>query len=112
MYATYATHILSLRRILEEARNFNLEAILGFVDFKKAFDSVDRDRMFEILSYYSIPQKFINAFRLLYVDTKAFVQTPDGETSTFPILAGILQGDSLAPISFYSCRRLHHACLC
>eukprot|EP00111_Clytia_hemisphaerica_P008042 TCONS_00023424-protein len=38
------TQIQSLRRILEEARNFNLDAILVFVDFKKAFDSVDRDK--------------------------------------------------------------------
>ena len=94
------SQILALRRILEEARNFNLEAILVFVDFKKAFDSVDRDKMFEILSFYGIPQKFINAIRLLYVDTKASVQTPDGETSSFPIIAGILQGDTLAPFLF------------
>ena len=53
--------------------------------------------MFEILSFYGIPQKFINAIRLFYVDTKASVQTPDSETSSFPIIAGILQGDTLAP---------------
>lgn len=94
------TQILALRRILEEARNFNLEAILVFVDFKKAFDSVDREKMFDILSLYGIPQKIINAIKLLYTDTKSSVQTPDGETDTFPIIAGILQGDTLAPFLF------------
>ena len=94
------SQILVLRRILEEARNYNLEAILVFVDFKKAFDSVDRDTMFDILSLYGIPQKIIDAIKLLYTDTKASVQTPDGETDTFPILAGILQGDTLAPFLF------------
>ena len=77
-----------------------MEAILIFVDFKKAFDSVDRDKLFEILSLYGIPTKIIDAIRLLYVNTKASVLTPDGETDTFPILAGILQGDTLAPFLF------------
>ena len=94
------TQILALRRILEEARNFNLEAILVFVDFKKAFDSVDREKMFDILSLYGIPQKIITAIKLLYSGTKSSVQTPDGETDTFPIIAGILQGDTLAPFLF------------
>ena len=94
------TQILSLRRILEEARNFNLSATLIFVDFKKAFDSVDREKMFDILSLYGIPLKIITAIKLLYTDTKSSVQTPDGETDTFPIEAGILQGDTLAPFLF------------
>ncbi|XP_066928664.1 uncharacterized protein [Clytia hemisphaerica] len=65
------------KNLLEEARNFNLEAILIFVDFKKAFDSVDRDSMFDILSLYGIPQKIIDAIKLLYTNTKSSVQTPD-----------------------------------
>ena len=94
------SQILALRRILEEARNFNLDAVLVFVDFKKAFDSVDRDKMFDILSLYGIPPKIIKAIQLLYTDTKACVQTPDGDTDSFSILAGILQGDTLAPFLF------------
>ena len=77
------SQILALRRILEEAKNFNLEAILIFVDFKKAFDSVDRDKMFDILSLYGIPQKIIDAIKLPYTDAQSSVQTPDGETPTF-----------------------------
>ena len=94
------SQILALRRILEEASNFNLDAILIFIDFKKAFDSVDRDKMFDILSLYGIPQKIIDAIRLLYSNTQSCVQTPDGETTSFSILAGILQGDTLAPFLF------------
>lgn len=94
------SQILTLRRVLEEARNYNIDAVLVFVDFKKAFDSVDRNKMFNILALYGIPSKFINAIRLLYSNTSAKVQTPDGETSSFSILAGILQGDTLAPFLF------------
>ena len=56
--------------------------------------------MFDILSLYGIPQKVIDAIKLLYTNTQSSVQTPDGETTTFSILAGILQGDTLAPFLF------------
>ena len=36
----------------------------------------------------------------MYEDTKAKVITPDGETDLFEILAGVLQGDTLAPYLF------------
>ena len=71
-----------------------------FVDFSKAFDSVDRDKMFEILGLYGIPTKIINAIKVLYTDTISSILTSDGETEPFSILSGILQGDTLAPFLF------------
>ena len=44
------SQILVLRRIIEEIRNANREMTLIFVDSKKAFDSVDRQAMFKILT--------------------------------------------------------------
>ena len=43
------SHILALRRILEGIQDKKLPATLVFVDFSKAFNSIDRDNMFEIL---------------------------------------------------------------
>ena len=40
-------HILAIRRILEGIRDKKLSATLVFVDFSNAFDSIDRDNMFE-----------------------------------------------------------------
>ena len=45
--------ILSLRRIVEEIRNSNREMTLIFVDFRKAFDSINRDVLFEILPLWN-----------------------------------------------------------
>ena len=42
----------------------------------------------------------INAIKVLYSNTKSTILTPDGETEHFSILAGILQGDTLAPFLF------------
>ena len=56
--------------------------------------------MFKILPLYGIPDQIINAIKVLYTNTIAKVLTPDGETEQFDILAGVLQGDTLAPFLF------------
>ena len=94
------THILALRRLIEGVKRNNLQAIITFVDFKKAFDSVDREMMFKILQAYDVPPKLLNAIKLMHQDTKAKVISPDGETDQFDVLAGVLQGDTLAPYLF------------
>ena len=94
------SQILALRRIIEEITNCNKEAVFIFVDFSKAFDSIDRNKMFDILSLYGIPMFIIEAIKVLYTSTSSTILTPDGETEPIDILAGILQGDTLAPFLF------------
>ena len=94
------SQILCLRRIIEESKLSNRDLALVFVDFSKAFDSVDRSKMFDILKLYGIPDKIITAIKVLYTDTSSTVLTSDGETPPFSISSGILQGDTLAPFLF------------
>ena len=56
--------------------------------------------MFEILALYGIPEPLIEAIRVLYTNTTSTIMTPDGETEPIDIMAGILQGDTLAPFLF------------
>ena len=93
-------HILALRRILEGIRDKKLPATLVFVDFSKAFDSIDRDNMFEILKSYGVPKRMLQLIISIYEKTMARVTSPDGDTLLFKILAGIMQGDTLAPYLF------------
>ena len=92
--------ILALRRIIEEMRNHQKEAAIIFIDFKKAFDSVDRNTLFQILHAYGIPEKIVKALQIMYVNTYAVILTPEGETTNFNINTGVLQGDPLAPYVF------------
>ena len=93
-------HILCLRRLIEGVKKNNLKCILIFIDFRKAFDSIHRERMMTILKAYDIPERLLTAINLMYTGTKARVLSPDGETELFEILAGVLQGDTLAPYLF------------
>ena len=94
------SQILCLRRLIEESQAFNKDLALVLVDFSKAFDSVDRNKMLEILDLYGIPPKINDCIRVLYTNSSATILTPDGETEAFSILAGILQGDTQARFLF------------
>ena len=63
--------IFALRRIVEELKNHVKEVVIIFVDFKKAFDSIDREKMFEILTAYGIPTEVVQAIKVMYKNTSA-----------------------------------------
>ena len=56
--------------------------------------------MLKILRAYGLPEQLVSAIGILYTGTKAKVLSPDVETEFFEILAGVLQGDTLAPYIF------------
>ena len=81
----------------------NLQATLLFVDFSKAFDSIHRGKLEQILLAYGLPKETVAAITILYRNTKVKVRSPDGDTEYFDIVAGVLQGDTLAPYLFIIC---------
>ena len=95
--------ILTIRRILEGVKAKKLPITLLFIDFAKAFDSIDRLKMENILIIYGIPKDIVNAIMMLYRNTSAMVRSPDGDTPYFEITTGVLQGDTLAPYLFIIC---------
>ena len=84
----------------------NLQATILFVDFTNVFDSIHRRKMEQILHAYSLPKETIAAIMILYRNTKVKVCSPDGDTDNHNIVAGVLQGDTLAPYHFIIC--LHY----
>jgi hypothetical protein len=78
-----------------------MSSTIVFVDFQKAFDSVNRDAMSQILAFYGVPSCLINAIMALYKGTTARVRLANGTCSSyFPTTTGVLQGDTLSPFLF------------
>ena len=97
------SQILTIRTILEGVRAKSLQVTILFVDFTKAFDSIHRGKIEQILLVYSIPKGTVAAIMILYRNTKVKVRSPDGDTDYFDIVVGVLQGDTLAPYLFIIC---------
>ena len=97
------SQILTIHRILDGVRAKNLQATMLFVDFAKAFNSIHRGKMEQILLAYSLPKETIATIMMLYRNTKVKVCSPDDDTDYFNIVAGVLQGDTLAPYFFIIC---------
>ena len=92
--------ILALRRIIEEFKISKQKASIVFVDFTKAFDSVNRKVALHILRNYGFPEETVQAIAIMYNNPTSYVQSADGPTKEFVTTAGILQGDTLAPYLF------------
>ena len=67
------------------------------------FDSIHRGKMEQILLAYGMPKETVAAISILYRNTKVKVRSPDGDTEYFDIVAGVLQGTTLAPYLFIIC---------
>ena len=95
--------ILTVPRILERVGSKNLLATILFVNFTKAFDSIHRGKMEQILLANGQSKETVAAIMMLYRSTKVKVRSPDGDIDYFDIVAGVLQGDTQAPYLFIIC---------
>ena len=95
------SQILTIHRILEGVCAKNLEATILFVDLTKAFDSIHKGKMEQILLACSLPKETVTAIMILNREVK--VRSPDGDTDYFGIVAGVLQRDTLAPYLIIIC---------
>jgi hypothetical protein len=91
-----------LERCLEEAVLVKELRIFNFVDFSKAFDSLDWDVMWKVLLWQGMPSKFVELIRKLYITSTISVRlSMDGAWApAFGQKVGIRQGCSLSPALF------------
>ena len=82
-------------QIIEKVCAKNLRATTPFVDFFKAFDSIHREKIEQILLAYGLFKETVNAM-MFYRNTKAMAHSPDGDTEFFDIIAVVLQVDTLS----------------
>ena len=93
-------HVLVLCTILRNRKALGLNTFLTFIDFQKAFDSVDRNLLFFKLSQIGIYGKFYKAISAMYSNPKARVMLNEYETDYFECPIGVKQGDSISATLF------------
>ena len=86
--------------IMEKAREFQKNIYFCFIDYAKAFDCVDHNKLWKILQEMGIPDHLICPLRNLYAGQEATVRTGHGTTDWFQIGKGVPQGCILSPCLF------------
>ena len=86
--------------IIKKAREFQKNIYFCFIDYAKAFDYVDHNKMWKILKEIGIPSHLICLLRNLYAGQEATVRTGHGTTDWFQIGKGMCQGSILSPCLF------------
>ena len=83
--------------IMEKARAFQKNIYFCFIDYAKAFDCVDQNKLWKILKHVGIPDHLTCLLRNLYAGQEAMVRTRHRTTDWFQVGKGVDQGCILSP---------------
>ena len=92
--------IASICWITEKATEFQKNIYFCFIDYTKAFDCVDYNKLWKILNEMGIPDHLTCLLRNLYAGQEATVRTRHGITVWFKIRKEVVQGCILSPCLF------------
>ena len=92
--------IANILWIMEKAKEFQKNIYFCFIDYAKAFDCVDHNKLWKILREMGIPDHLTCLLRNLYAGQEATVRTGRGTTDWFQIERGVFQGCILSPCLF------------
>ena len=92
--------IANIQWIIEKAREFQKIIYFCFIDYAKAFDCVDHNKLWKILKEMGIPDHLICFLRNLYTGQEATVRTGRGTTNWFQVGKGVRQDCIVSPCLF------------
>ena len=92
--------IFILRNIIEQCIEWNANLYVCFVDFEKAFDSVDCSVLWRIMRSYSIPEKIVKMVKVMYSRSECAVIDGSGVCDWFEIKTGVKQGCCMSGFLF------------
>ena len=94
-------HIHTVRQIVQKTEEYNQPLCMAFVDYEKAFDSIEIWAVLASLQRCRIDWRYIEVLRCLYDAATMTVQIQDKKTSPIQLLLlGVRQGDVISPKLF------------
>ena len=93
--------IQTLQQVIQKSNEFQRNIGICFIDYTKAFDSVDQKKLWNALyTNTNIDPAYINIISMIYDNSKAQIRTDIGTTEQIPLLKGVKQGDTLSALLF------------
>jgi len=104
-------HIFCVGQIFEKKWESNEAVHQLFIDFKKAYDSVRREVLYNILIEFGIPMKLVRLIKMCLTETYTRVRVGKNLSDIFPVRNGLKQRDAPSPLLFnfaleYAIRRV------
>ena len=84
-----------VRQICEKCHEYNIDLHNIFIGFSQAFDTVNRDVIYNSLSKHNVPDKLIKLIKLTMQQTKMKVKVNNSYSEWFETKTGVRQGDPL-----------------
>nr|KAG5690467.1 hypothetical protein BaRGS_016467 [Batillaria attramentaria] len=79
---------------------WNSPLYINFIDYEKAFDSVDREALWKLLRHYGVPGKLISLIQCTYKDMSCRIAHAGQLSESFEVKTGVRQGCLLSPFLF------------
>ena len=92
--------IFTVRQIMEKTIEKDKVVYMAFVDLEKAYDKVNREKLWRVLEEYGVEGRLLLAIQSLYEGGKASVRIGDKESEWFGVNRGVRQGCTLSPWLF------------
>ena len=91
---------VAVRQVCEKYLSNGKDVFLAFIDLEKAYDTIDRHGMWQMLRVYGVGGKLSKAVQSLYVDSNACVLVGNDVSEWFPVNVGLRQGCVMSPWLF------------
>ena len=93
-------YFATLRIIGEQCIEWQSSLYINFVDFEKAFDSIDRRVLWKLPRHYGLPAKFVTLIKNMYEGFTGHIIFNGQVSEGFQIGTGLRQGCLLSPLLF------------
>lgn len=93
-------NIMMIQAVADRLKLMNKSAVVAFCDFRKAYDTIDRGFLLQIMKAMGVEQGFLDWVELLLTNTRAGAMNQGYIAPAVPFQAGVRQGCPLAPLLY------------